>query len=30
MIQNLSDKQALVRQDVLAAVEKWAEAIGAD
>lgn len=28
MLQNLSDKQTLVRQDIVASVDKWSEAIG--
>jgi len=30
MLNNLADKQSLVRNDVLAAIDKWAEHIGAD
>ena len=30
MLANLSDKQALVRNDVVASMNKWSEAIGAE
>jgi hypothetical protein len=30
MLNNLSDKQSLVRQDIVAAMDKWAEHIGHD